>query len=84
MSLLSRWRQRRSNIAKDPPTEEEILKSRKDLWDKKEKVYVDKPWQGYCDNDDHPLFSIKVSIDKPVSVCYYCSKVWILNKESKG
>lgn len=45
---------------------------------KKETVYVLKPWQGVCDNTDHPLFSINVTLDKQVSTCYYCSKTWIL------
>lgn len=45
----------------------------------KEKVYLDKPWQGYCDDDTHPLFSILVTKQKPKAVCYYCSKMWILD-----
>lgn len=52
--------------------------SRAALFQEKEKVFLDEPWQGYCDNDDHPRFSIKVTVDKPYGVCYYCSKVWQL------
>lgn len=53
------------------------------LFDEKEKVYVSEPYTGYCDNTDHPLFTISVSSSKPISACYYCSKVWILdNKEN--
>lgn len=55
---------------------------RAELWDKKEKVYVNTPWQGYCDNNDHPLFSIKVTVDKPIAACYYCSKTWILGEDN--
>ena len=51
------------------------------LIQEKEKVYLSEPWQGYCDNNDHPLFSIKVTVDKPYGVCYYCSKMWILKKD---
>lgn len=51
------------------------------LIQEKEKVHLSEPWQGYCDNDDHPLFSIKVTVDKPWAVCYYCSKMWILKKD---
>lgn len=50
------------------------------LMEEKEKVYIDKPWQGYCDNADHPLFTIKVTVDKPQASCYYCSKTWIWRK----
>ena len=46
----------------------------------KEKVYVSEPWHGYCDNTDHPLFTIKITVDKPFAPCYYCSKTWILEK----
>lgn len=43
----------------------------------KERVFITEPWQGYCDNADHPLFTIKVTVDKPQASCYYCSKTWI-------
>lgn len=52
------------------------------LFQEKEKVFVDKPWQGYCDNEDHPRFTVKVSVDKPWAACYYCSKVWILEDKT--
>ena len=48
------------------------------LISKKERVLLEHPWQGYCDNKDHPLFSIKVTVDKPWTACYYCSKIWML------
>lgn len=48
------------------------------LMQEKEKVFLDEPWQGYCDNEDHPLFSIKVDHNKKWAVCYYCSKTWLL------
>ena len=48
------------------------------LISKKERVLLEQPWQGYCDNKDHPLFSIKVTVDKPWTACYYCSKIWML------
>jgi hypothetical protein len=44
----------------------------------KELVEVDNPFVGYCDNPDHPLFTVKVSVDRPYGVCYYCSKVYKL------
>lgn len=57
---------------------DKLRQTRKHLMDKKETVILDDVWHGYCDNADHPLFSIKVTIDKPFGVCYYCSKVWKL------
>lgn len=50
------------------------------LFQEKEKVFVKEPWQGYCDNQDHPLFTIKVDYKRKVSSCYYCSKTWILEE----
>lgn len=62
-------------------TAEEKLKlcsDRQNLMADKEKVFLEKEWHGYCDNTEHPLFTIKVTIDKPKAVCYYCSKMYIL------
>jgi hypothetical protein len=60
-------------------------KSKAELMAKKEKVTLSEEFNGYCDNKDHPLFSIKVTVDKPWSACYYCSKLWVLegNKDGK-
>lgn len=52
------------------------------LIEKKETVILKDEWHGYCDNSDHPLFTINVTIDRPFGVCYYCSKVWKL-KDNK-
>jgi len=57
---------------------------RAELFQQKEKVFLTEPWQGYCDNEDHPLFSIKVTREKTFAACYYCSKLWILNEETKS
>jgi hypothetical protein len=54
---------------------------RGELFQKKEKVYLKSPWRGYCDNNEHPLFTINVTEQRPLSACYYCSKVYILEKE---
>jgi len=48
---------------------------------KKETVYIKQPWTGYCDNDEHPMFTISVTEEKPSAVCYYCSKTWKLKKD---
>ena len=48
------------------------------LLDQKETVYIKEPWTGYCDNKEHPRFTIKVDAHKPTGVCFYCSKVWKL------
>jgi hypothetical protein len=61
-------------------TEQEQLELRQQknrMMLEKERVFISEPWQGYCDNADHPLFTIKVTVDKPVASCYYCSKTWI-------
>ena len=70
-------RKKRFNLTEVEQQEKNV--NRNDLISKKEKVYVEQPWQGYCDNTDHPLFSINVTVDKPWAACYYCSKLWILN-----
>ena len=57
------------------------MRSKAELMAKKEKILVNKPWHGYCDNKDHPLFSIKVDYNKKWAACYYCSKLWILNDD---
>ena len=48
------------------------------LIQEKEKVFLDEPWTGDCDNKDHPRFTIKVDYNKKWAVCYYCSKMWLL------
>ena len=53
------------------------------LMQEKEKVFLTDEWSGYCDNTDHPLFSIKVTHQKPWAACYYCSKLWILTNDQK-
>ena len=53
-----------------------------ELVQQKEKTFVDRPWQGYCDNEDHPRFTIKVDYNKKWAACYYCSKIWILDDGS--
>ena len=64
--------------------QEQKNKRRADLIEKKQKVYLNEEWSGYCDNTDHPLFSIKVTVDKPWAACYYCSKLWILGEKKDG
>lgn len=63
----------------------EKQENKRKLMDTKEKVVLTEEFHGYCDNKDHPLFSIKVTIDKPWAACYYCSKLWVLegNKDGK-
>jgi len=56
---------------------------RAELIQQKEKVFLTDEWSGYCDNTDHPLFSIKVTKQKPWAACYYCSKLWILTDDKK-
>jgi hypothetical protein len=69
-------KKKRFNLTEDE--QQEKITNRYVLIAKKEKAYVEQPWQGYCDNTDHPLFSINVTVDKPWAACYYCSKLWIL------
>ena len=62
--------------------EQRVMASRKDeLWDAKEKTYLDEPTTITCPDDSHPRFTIQVTKEKPVAVCYYCSKTWILDKD---
>lgn len=56
----------------------EKIASRQELWDKKEKKYISEPATFKCPEESHPMFTINVSVEKPVGVCYYCSRVWIL------
>ena len=56
------------------------MDKRQELWNKKEKFYLDAPASFLCPDKSHPSFSILVTKDKPVAVCYYCSKTWILKK----
>ena len=57
---------------------------RAELIQQKEKVFLTDEWSGYCDNTDHPLFSIKVTKQKPWAACYYCSKLWMLTNNEEG
>jgi len=57
-------------------------KRKAELMAKKEKVTLSEEFNGYCDNEDHPLFSIKVTVDKPWAACYYCSKLWVLKDKT--
>jgi len=51
--------------------------NRQKLWQDKEKFIVDKTGSWACPDDSHPLFTIMLTKEKPVAVCYYCSKTWI-------
>ena len=62
-----------------PKTQKEKDVEAEKLWIQKEKVYVDHPTSFNCPDKSHPLFTIHITIDKPVAVCYYCSKTWVLN-----
>lgn len=75
-------RKKRYNLDAQEQMQKQL--KRAELIQQKEKVFVDKPWTGYCDNEDHPRFSIKVDYNKKWAVCYYCSKMWILNDETKS
>ena len=68
-------RKKRYNLRPDRTRTEKCIRQA-DLIDKKEKVLLTDEWSGYCDNNDHPLFSINVTHSKPWAVCYYCSKLW--------
>ena len=72
-----RWT-RRFNLTEQEQIEK--AKKRVERFNEKEKVYVKEPVTLYCDDESHPLFSIKVTVDKPIAVCYYCSKTWILEQ----
>ena len=63
------------NLSLEQKLRKQLEKQR--LFDEKEKVYVTEPFTGYCDNSDHPLFTIKVDRHKSFAACYYCSKLWI-------
>ena len=67
------------NLSDEEKSQRQEIK--KHLFNNKEKHFVDEPFTGYCDNTDHPLFTVKVTVDKPVCACYYCSKVYILKNK---
>lgn len=69
-------KRKRYNLSEDERAIDWLKKQQ--LMEEKEKVFLEKEWHGYCDNTEHPLFTIKVTIDKPKAVCYYCSKMYIL------
>ena len=71
---------RRSRYNLSSEEREAKVNRRNTLIEKKEKVYVE-DFNGYCDNTDHPLFSIKVNKDKQFAACYYCSKLWIYKEK---
>jgi len=75
-------RKKRYNLSLQEKMQKQL--KRAELIQQKEKVFLTEPWQGYCDNEDHPLFSIKVTREKTFAACYYCSKLWILNEETKS
>ena len=56
------------------------MNKRQELWDKKEKIYVNKESSFPCPDKEHPMFTIKVTKEK-LGVCYYCSKVFIHKEE---
>ena len=62
-------------------TKEEKQQNKQELWEQKEKFYVNKESSFPCPDDSHPLFTLKVTKDKP-AVCYYCSKTFIYTDES--
>lgn len=74
-------KRKRYNLSSQEAREKAVR--RMELIEKKEKVFLTEPWQGYCDNEDHPLFSIKVTREKTFAACYYCSKLWILTDDKK-
>lgn len=74
-------RKSRYNLNAQEKLNKELRKAK--LIQEKEKVFLKSEWQGYCDNTDHPLFSVKVTYEKPWATCYYCSKMWILEKDKK-
>ena len=55
-------------------------KLKAELWEKKEKIFVSKEVSFPCPDDTHPLFTIKVTKNKPGG-CYYCSKVFIYKED---
>lgn len=63
------------NLSLEQKLRKQIQRQR--LFDEKEKVYVTEAYTGYCDNEDHPLFTINVNQHKTMSACYYCSKLWV-------
>ena len=59
---------------------QEHLCRRKHLLDK-EKFAVYEPCTIRCPDTSHPAFYLKISVDKPWAVCYYCSKTWTLEEK---
>jgi len=57
--------------------------NRQKLWQDKEKFIVDKTGTWSCPDDSHPLFTIKLTKEKPVASCYYCSKTWIYREDAE-
>ena len=47
---------------------------------KKETIRVNKESSFPCPDKTHPLFTIRVTKDKP-GICYYCSKLFIYEDE---
>ena len=70
---------KRFNLSEEE--KKERISRKRELFLEKEKVFVDEPFVGYCDNTDHPLFTVKVTVDNPMCACYYCSKVYILKNK---
>lgn len=48
---------------------------------KKEKFAVYEPCTIRCPDTSHPVFYLKITIDRPTAVCYYCSKTWTLEEK---
>ena len=60
-------------------SKEEKAQAKAELWEKKEKFYILEPATFPCPDDSHPLFTIKATKERP-GVCYYCSKVFIVEE----
>ncbi len=78
--MEAKMRKKRFNLSQVEQEQKNIRQA--DLIEKKEKVLLTDEWSGYCDNNDHPLFSINITYSKPWAVCYYCSKLWLLDKST--
>ena len=74
-------RRKRYNLSEDERAINWLKKQQ--LMKEKEQVFLSEPWIGYCDNTDHPLFTIKVTKEKPYAACYYCSKLWMLTDDKE-
>lgn len=71
-------RRKRFNLTEQEKSQ--LRQKKLDMLMEKETVWLNEPFHGYCDNADHPLFTIKVTLDKQICACYYCSKVYILKR----